>query len=269
MINSTIGTNGRLANHFFRNFAAHFISKNNNIKFSYSYKTEFFNLGIYFFQEGDKTYEKDIIISDENFFEYIKGNIEFNKNIIFDSNMYGQTKEFALYIKDYIYKDEQKKNIIDKNLFRDRYNNNNDVFIHIRLGDSVHKNPGFIYYDKVLSQIKFEKGYISSDLLTHPMCIALIRKYNLIEFNNTEVKTIMFASTCKNIILSNGTFSWLIGLLGFYSDVYYPKIKTIWHGDIFVFPEWKEIDTSNSFPPLPYEKALILMKKYGIKDFTK
>jgi hypothetical protein len=75
----------------------------------------------------------------------------------------------------------------------------------------------------------------------------------------------MFASSCKNVVLSNGTFSWLIGLLGFYSNVYYPKIKTVWHGDIFVFPDWNEIDTSNSIPPLPYDKALRMMKKYGIK----
>ena len=51
----------------------------------------------------------------------------------------------------------------------------------------------------------------------------------------------MFASTCKNIVLSHGTFSWLIGLLGFYSTIYYQKITRFWQGDIYVFPEWIEI----------------------------
>ena len=60
-------------------------------------------------------------------------------------------------------------------------------------------------------------------------------------FNDNEVNTIMFASTCKNIVLSHGTFSWLIGLLGFYSTIYYQKITRFWQGDIFVFPEWNEI----------------------------
>jgi hypothetical protein len=97
------------------------------------------------------------------------------------------------------------------------------------------------------------------------MCIALINKYKLKIIKDTEVKTIMFGSTCKNIILSNGTFSWLVGLLGFYSNIYYPQIKNKWHGDIFVFPEWKLIDTSNSISPLPYVLAKKMQKKYGIK----
>ena len=58
------------------------------------------------------------------------------------------------------------------------------------------------------------------------------------------------------------------GFNGFFSNVYYPKIKTIWHGDVFVFPEWNEIDTSDSSSPFPYDKALKLMKKYGIKNFS-
>jgi hypothetical protein len=97
------------------------------------------------------------------------------------------------------------------------------------------------------------------------MCIALINKYKLQPVKDTEVKTIMFGSTCKNIILSNGTFSWMVGLLGFYSKIYYPKIKNSWHGNIFVFPEWKQVDTSNSVPPLPYELAKKMLTKYGIK----
>jgi hypothetical protein len=57
-----------------------------------------------------------------------------------------------------------------------------------------------------------------------------------------EVKTIMFASTCKNIILSGGTFSWLMGFLAFYSEkIYYPKIKNTWYDDIFVFNDWVQV----------------------------
>jgi len=266
MTNTTIGTGGRFANHFFRNLTAHFIAKNNNLKFTYSYSQEFFNLGIELYKNGDQTYNDDFIITDDNFFELIKKNIKLNKNITLKMcDVYAQTKEFSFYIRDYIYADEQKNKIIEKNLFKYKYNNNNDVFVHVRLGDSVEHNPGYIYYDWVLSNMNFENGFISSDLLTHPLCIALIKKYNLTPIIKTEVKTIMFASTCKNIVLSNGSFSWLMGLLGFFSTVYFPKVKNWWHGDIFVFPEWNEIDTSNSVPPLPYDKALRMMKKYGIK----
>jgi hypothetical protein len=268
MANTTLGTRGRFANHFFRNLASHFLAINNNLKFDYSYSREFFNLGIDLYKGGSQTYNENILITDDDFFDFIKNNTRFNKNVILSENLYAQTKDFSLYIRDYFSADEQKNKIIEKNLFKNFYKNNNDVFIHVRLGDMVNVNPGYVYYDKVLSQLQFEKGYISSDLITHPLCIELIKKYKLTEINDTEVKTIMFASTCKNIVLSNGTFSWLIGLMGFYSTIYYPKIKTIWHGDIFVFPEWNEIDASDSSPPLPYEEALIVMKKYGIKDFS-
>jgi hypothetical protein len=56
-----------------------------------------------------------------------------------------------------------------------------------------------------------------------------------------EVDTIKFASTCKYIILSNGTFSWMIGVFAFFSDIYYPIMKKKWNGDIFVFEDWKGI----------------------------
>ena len=263
-INNTINTPGRFGNHFFRNLVAHFLSLNNNIKFTYSYQSEFNELGIELYKNGTETYYDYIDIDDSNFFHYIKNKIKFAKNINF-KEMYAQTYEFAFYIKNYIYQEEQKNKIIKNNVFNKRYDNNNDVFIHVRLGDVVSCNPGFIYYDSVLSNLQFENGYISSDLLDHPMCIALINKYKLKIIKDTEVKTIMFGSTCKNIILSNGTFSWLVGLLGFYSNIYYPQIKNKWHGDIFVFPEWKLIDTSNSIPPLPYVLAKKMQKKYGIK----
>lgn len=136
----------------------------------------------------------------------------------------------------------EKDNIINKNIFKSRYQNNNDVFIHVRLGDIINLNAGLSYYEKVLNNMKFDNGYISSDSINHKICNTLIKKYNLKIINKNIIETIMFASTCHNVILSNGTFSWLIGLLSFYSNIYYPKIKVMWHGNIFVFDDWNEID---------------------------
>jgi len=264
-INTTIGSGGRFANHFFRNMMAHFISKNNNIKFKYSYEEEFINLGVELYKEGSSVFNDKFNINDDNFFDLIKNNKKIYKNIYLEE-CYCQTKEFSFYLKEYINNIEQKNKIIQKNLFSYRYNNNNDVFIHIRLDDCTEKNPGFSYYNDVLHKIDFDKGYISSDSISHPLCIALTKKYNLTIIEDTEIPTIMFGSTCKNIVLSNGTFSCLIGVLGFFSNVYfpiYPINKKPWHGDIFVFPEWNGVDISSSRPPLPYDKATKLMKKYG------
>jgi len=99
----------------------------------------------------------------------------------------------------------------------------------------------FEYYDKVLQKISFTNGYISSDTIHHEICIKLIEKYNLHIISKDEVATIQFGSTCKYIVLSSGTFSWLIGLFGFYSQIYYPEEYKKWHGDIFVFDDWNKI----------------------------
>ena len=55
-----------------------------------------------------------------------------------------------------------------------------------------------------------------------------------------ELKTIQFASTCKNIILSHGSFSAVIGYLSFFSTVYYPEyeLNKIWYGDMFSIKNW-------------------------------
>ena len=186
-INSTIGSAGRFANHFFRNIAMHFISQNNNIKFNYSYSEEFDKLGVELFKNGTITYNENMVLNDDNFYNLISENIKINKNIEVSHHMYNQTKDFARYIKKYINENEQKNKIIKQNIFNSRYDNNNDVFIHVRLGDVLQFNPGFIYYDKALSQITFENGYIASDNLNHEICKKLIQKYNLKKINNNEL----------------------------------------------------------------------------------
>ena len=58
-----------------------------------------------------------------------------------------------------------------------------------------------------------------------------------------EIKTIQFASTCKNIILSHGSFSAVIGYLSFFSNVNYPEYEKdkMWYGDMFSINKWNKI----------------------------
>lgn len=242
-INSTNCHGGRFGNLFFVGMVLHFISKNNNLKSSYKDYNKLTKLGIDLFI-GEHTYDDTIELRDNIFYNYIIPENKLYKNISIENNMWGHTKEFALFLQNYFNEDIQKNRIINNNIFKDRYNNNNDIFIHVRLGDIIPLNlyTPFIYYDKVLSNINFDKGYISSDSIENTICQELIKKYNLEIINEDEVTTIMFATTCKNIILSSGTFSWLIGLLSYYSNIFYPKIYSEWHGNIFVFPDWKMID---------------------------
>jgi len=229
---------------FFFNSFISLISKKYNLKSKYGYRGHCEDLGMELYSGSETGHTKFIPIEDNNFIRYLKDDVnieDFGFRIMKDT--YFQTKEFVLFLKDHYSQESVRNKIIDKNKFKNRYNNNNDLFIHVRLGDVTHLNPGIEYYENVISRISFEHGFISSDSLSNPMVQTLIHKYKLVSINVGEVETIQFASTCKHLILSHGTFSWLIGFLGFYSNVYYsnPNRTQKWHGDIFCIPGWIEI----------------------------
>ncbi len=245
-LNNINNTSGRLANQFFRNMAAHFLSEKSNLYIEYSEKKFFENMGIILHIGKNNGSENYLLLNDKTFFDYIVNtNVNLSNISMSFNSAFFQTKEFSFYLSNYINNNIIKNNIINHNHHKNRYDNNNDLFVHVRLGDLV-KNRNkltlhYEYYDKAISQCNFDKGYISSDSIDHEICKNLKRKYKLQVFDNNEEETIKFASTCKNIVLSHGTFSWLIGLLSFtYSKVFYADFDKVdkWHGDIFVFPDW-------------------------------
>ncbi len=242
-INTTIGAGGRFCNNIIRNIVCSEIAKKHNLRFIYSYFLEMDKLGINLYIEGKNLYKKTLDMKDNDFFTVLnQKEIDYN---IYPHNAYFQIPEIAKFIREYFCSDYVKNNVIKSNYYKNRYNKNNDVFLHIRLGDAAHHNPGFDYYDNLLKNIDFDIGYISSDSINNNICKRLIEKYNLIPFQMNEVRTIMFGSTCKNIILSNGSFSWIIGVMGYYSNIYYPNtelLKEKWCGNIFVFDDWNKIN---------------------------
>jgi len=234
--NTCINLGGRFGNILFYNIIADYIARKINLQFTYKNYDEIKKLGIDLYK-GTETYNNVISITDENVNDIFK---EIKKSNILISG-YFQTPTVAKYIKNFII--ESKENIIKANPYN--YTNNN-VFIHVRLGDIIQFNgqESLSYYNEVLSKIQFEKGFISSDNIKHEYCLYLIDKYNLTVFEGNEVETIQFGSTCKHIVLSKGTFSWWIGVLSFDSNVWFPENKNIkpWHGKIFIFPEWNKIE---------------------------
>jgi hypothetical protein len=59
--------------------------------------------------------------------------------------------------------------------------------------------------------------------ITHEICQNII--------NLDDIETILFGSTCKNIILSSGSYSFIIGLLAFYTKniIYDKNAGKNWH----------------------------------------
>jgi len=232
------GSEGRFCNHIIRALGAHFIAKSQNLKFNYGeYYDKMKQLGIHLFI-GNLTYKSELNIPN-NIIPFLSSPLFRNINV---NKSFFQTKEFSNYLYTYYQNPESQQSIIDANKFKYRYKTNNDVFVHIRLGDVTDKNPGFEYYDKALSQITFKNGYMATDDFNHEICQSLIKKYNLKIIDYDEVETIMFGSTCKYIVLTGGSFSYIIGLFSFFSNVYYLKSFNTWFpAELFHIPDWTEI----------------------------
>lgn len=193
---------------------------------------------------GTHKYNKTTVIDNTTYFDILnKESIDFNIN---PNKAFFQNKEITQYLYDHLRKDIQE-NIITKNPFNHRYNKNNDVFIHMRLGDTIRHSPGLNYYEKAIDMLdntSYTNVYISSDTPKHNYVKHIIHKYNAKLYIQDEVETIQFGSTCKHIILSHGSFSAVIGWLGFNSNVYYPsydRIKRFWFGDMFSINGWNSL----------------------------
>jgi hypothetical protein len=234
----TTGTNGRLGNQIIRNLAVSFIAEKHNLKVNYYNKELISQLGVPLFN-GTNNYKQTVFLTDENYFN-IYDVCDFNLN---PNESYFQTKEITTLIYNYLQSDKIKNEIIKKNPFKDRYKNN-DLFIHVRLTDASRFNPGIQYYLKAISKIEFDNLFLSSDHRNHIIVKKIIELYpetKIINYN--EINTIQFASTCKHIVLSHGSFSAIIGYLAFFSNVYYPKYEEnkMWYGDMFSIKSWNKI----------------------------
>jgi len=219
------------------------IAKKYDLATTYAYDNEMKSMGIELYS-GSKTYTRYTDLNDVNFLHYLYTTDPIYENFNVPTHTYFQTKAISNLLHKHL--SSIRDHIIRANKFSIRYNTNNDIFIHVRLGDVVAYNPGFAYYDKVIKNLLYNNPtniYISSDTIDHQICRSIISKYNAKIIDYDYIDTIKFGSTCKYIILSHGSFSATIGNLGFYSEIYYPKIdpRRMWHGDMFTGNDWNEI----------------------------
>jgi len=245
MYTVTTATRGRLCNQIIRNLCVSLIAKKHNLFVQYSEYDNITSIGIELFI-GEKTYKETIILNDDNYFDILN-----SKCLLYnlDPNLnYFQTYKITNFLFNYLNSENVMTNIIHKNPFNYRYNNNNDCFIHIRLTDAAQHCPDHKYFANIINTLNYNNIYIATDDNTHEIINQLKLDFSsIIIINYNEVETIQFGSTCKNIILSHGTFSAMIGYLGFYSNIYYRHIdkNNLWHGDIFSInnDRWRKINS--------------------------
>jgi hypothetical protein len=233
---------GRLGNQIFKNLAISLIATKFDLCVKYTSRKQIEGLGISLYTNGKNMYNSFKRLTDDNYFEIYHGSS-------LDSNLHSDdafflSREISIFLHNYLHSDDVKANIISKNTYKNRYNTNNNVFVHVRLGDMEQFNPGVKYYLKALSMIEFSNLYLSSDSVDHVIVRNITKIYPQTQvIQQDEVSTIQFASTCRNIILSHGSFSAIIGYLAFNSNIYYPTHHASnkkWFGDMFI-QGWSEV----------------------------
>jgi hypothetical protein len=238
---TTTKQNGRFGNQIIRNLSVSLIAEKNNLYVEYCSYELIKDLGIDLFI-GKNKYNNTIALTDENYLSILQKPLRNNLN---PNNNFFQTQEIINVLYNYLQSDKIKTNIINKNPFKDRYNANNDLCVHIRLTDVEKYNPGLDYYLKAISNIEFENLFITTDDPYHEIIQQIAQLYsNLYIVDTNEIQTLQFSSTCKNVILSHGSFSAVIGYLSFFSNVHYPEydVNKMWYGDMFSINGWNKIN---------------------------
>ena len=242
-MNMTVASpKGRWGNQIIISLAVNLIAEKHNLMVHYTPggKRAEMVLGIQLYQ-GSKKHNNVRILRNDNFMDILnQSTIDYS----LVSDDFFQTKEICNLMYEYL-RNNQKESIISKNPFHTRYENNNDLFIHLRLGDMAKRNPGIDYYLECIERIEYDNIYFATDSFQSPMIHRLKEKYPTIQYIKDESVVIQFGSTCKHVVLSHGSFSAIIGYLSFFSDVYYPNYSRakigVWFGDMFSIPGWIEV----------------------------
>ena len=256
-------------NSFFINLACHYLSIKYNIAIEYMHYDLVKKFGVELFL-GSNKYKTNFIITNDNFFNLINDSNNINapikENISLSDDLHCITKDFCLYVrKNYYDNNDNKNKIVNCNLFKERYVQNNDLYLHVSTDYVDNNNFKNIkeYYFESIKKVTYDKIYISSKNIDHEICKTIISSYSAIVCDKEITEKIMFANTCKYLILSSDVTSLLIGMFNFFSkSIYYPIIIGSKYNEIFDSFNWKGTDLSKIItqpkitPPIRSNQAL-------------
>ena len=150
-------------------------------------------------------YDKTIELNDKNYYDHLN-NLEPNTGYIL--NGFFQDSRLLCDFRDQIldlYKLPEPKESVSSD----------DVFIACRLGDCLKGSRTYCTMEYIENQLKasrhmYDTAYITSDTITHPPLKRLIEEYDLTVYQDEPMNKILFAAQFNNLILSAGSFSYLM-----------------------------------------------------------
>lgn len=156
------------------------------------------------------------------------------KNIKNDTHLdgYFQSEKYFYEVSEKIKKcfsfnEDLKEEIKNDNRYKEYVNDNNNIAIHVRRTDylkysHIYPQCGMEYYEKCISYVKnLNKILIFSDDTN--WCKENFYGNNIDIIDLDPFKCMYIMSKCKNIAMSNSTFSWWAAWLGNCQNVMYPK----------------------------------------------
>jgi len=221
---------GQLGNNIFQYAVALLFSKNNNFILEKPYFVEKLNIDFY---EGENNDNGEIvIINDDNFLDLLDKDLSKNK-LYFDG--YFQKKDFILEYYDYL-----------ENIFLNEIPLKKDGFlIHARLYSlpKIVTDFNYEYYSKKIDimindNTNLKDNYIITDYPNSQIVIDLVKNYNLKLYHKNQYDDLLFSLKFDNLILSEGTYSFWVGVMSRSNNVICYDNISKWHGDIFVNPKW-------------------------------
>lgn len=240
---STLSGQGRMCNGIIRNLGVSLIAEKFGLNVTYQYADEMSKLGLHLFS-GSNVYPTTLFLRDDNYTELFNGRALLSNLAMDPDHCYLQTPEVSTLAHSFLRRPEVMSSVIAANPYKDRYQSNNSTFVHVRLTDVKQWSSGSRYYLKAIAATQFDTLYIASDDLNDEIIKEITAVYPAaILFAATPIQTIQFGSTCRNVILSGGSFSGTIGLLSFFSSAYYSESSstTVWWGDMFSGHGWTRV----------------------------
>ena len=229
----TIKYSGGLGNKMFVYGAAHILSKKHKMEISSELPGYHCNLNLNIIP---RQFLSEIVVKNKNFIEIAEMET-IESNLILDA--YFQTSEIV---------NKYKSDL--KSCFELDQEPIEGTIIHYRMGDLLHLYDRtavtkLSYFEKCIDYLNNKNNiYITTDSPKNEIIRYLIDKYNMNLVDIKRADTIKFASRFTNKILSMGTFSWWIGLLGNQNSNVFCPIPTEyvdWMGDIYVLNNWNYV----------------------------
>ena len=228
----TIQYHGRLCNNIIQYLAASVFSEKFNLKINTRNNFEPLLKTI----SGEREFDSELtIVNETNFMELLNSDVIENRHFHFDG--YFQMKNFFNQ-----YEKEIKKRFMEVDIkHKDKF------LIHYRLGD-VERISGdcpYEYFEKTINILEkkgLKQGYLITDSPSHPKINRILNNFHQIElYHASPMEDLIFGMAFDNIVLSKGTYSFILGYNSKATSIYYEDVIWNWTPKIFLEEKWIKV----------------------------